>query len=165
VTGERTQRTGNTDGAGYLCFQSAAAAEWGALLIVGATGLPVEFLYSGPLRPTPVQAILYQDRLGPEVRLSLVRALLRAMKCRPHCVVVAGEEALPEVVEELSLPLLALTADGSEWLRPPDGEALRTIERLEQTLGVAEPVGRARAALAYVVEYEATRARGGEAGG
>jgi hypothetical protein len=162
LTAEPRGKAVEATGAGYLCFQYVAGAEWGALLIVGATGLPVEFLYSGPLRPTPVQAILYQERLGSEVRLSLVRALQRAMKSRPHFLAVAAEDVLPELMEALSLPLIALSAEARAWLRPPDAEALRTFERLDQTLGIAEPLGRARAALAYVVEYESGRAQGGE---
>jgi hypothetical protein len=153
---ERTSKQVDVSGAGYLCFQSASegAEEWAALLVVSAHGLPQEFLYSGPLRPTPVQTILYQDQLASQVRLSLVRSLLRGLRSRLLFLAVRVEELDGALLEALKGPVLGLSGDTGEWLREPvpAAEALRA--RLEEVVGVAEPLGRAVAALAYVVEYE-----------
>lgn len=161
VTTERTSRKPEPSGAGYLCFQpDPRRGDWAALLVVSPTGLPVEFLYSGPLRPTPVQSILYQDRLGLEVRLSLVRSLLRGLRSRPAFVALPREDWGPELGEELShYPLLCLSEGEGEgdWLATPAPGAEAVRRHLEQVLGVGEPLGRARAALAYVAEYEHTR--------
>ena len=145
--------------AGYLCFhrEPEAESEWAALLVVDARGLPVEFLYSGPLKPTPVQAILYQDQLRLQVRLSLVRALLRGLRSRPAFLALQEEDVDRALLAELKAPLYVAGAGGGGWLAdpPPAAEAVR--RRLEEGAGAAEPFGRARAALAYVVEFETSR--------
>ena len=148
-----------TSGAGYLCFQAAvdAGEEWAGLLVVSPNGLPVEFLYSGPLRPTPVQAILYQDQLAREMRLSLVRSLQKGLRSRLLFVAAAPEELDPAFQQELTCPLLVLQGETDEWIAgsSPAADALR--QRLDEVVGIAEPLGRTRAALAYVVEYEHNR--------
>lgn len=148
-----------TSGAGYLCFQALGdeGEEWAGLLVVSPSGLPVEFLYSGPLRPTPVQAILYQDRLAREMRLSLVRSLRKGLRSRLLFVAVAPDELDPDYQQELNCPVLALLAEAGEWIAgaSPAADALR--QRLDSVVGLAEPLGRTRAALAYVVEFEHNR--------
>lgn len=153
---ERAARQTPEPGAGYLCFQSSGeeGGEWAALLVVSSGGLPIEFLYSGPLRPTPVQEILYQERLAPEVRLSLIRALVRGLRARPVFVAGAAEELDAAFEREFSCPLLSIVESGPRWSRAPGPPAEALLQRLEDVVGVAEPLGRARAALAYVVEYE-----------
>ena len=155
---ERTSRQPEAAGAGYLCFLSASGEEWAGLLVVAAGGLPQEFLYSGPLRQTPVQTILYQDRLLPEVRLSLVRSLLRGLRSRLALVAVRAEELAPELPEALLCPVLALGGEGGGWLLEPDAAAETLRRHVDEAVGIEEPAGRALAALAYVVEYERSRA-------
>ncbi len=148
-------------GAGYLCFQTGTDGEtWAALLVVGATGLPLEFLYSGPLRATPVQVILYQDRLESEVRRSLVRSLLRGLRVRLALVGVEPADLDAELMAEVPCPILLLpppASGGPAWAGDPSPAALSARERLDLAVGAEEPLGRARAALAYVVEFERAR--------
>ena len=155
---EPARKQSQTTGAGYLCFQRAGGGEeWAALLVVSPTGLPLEFLYSGPLRPTPVQEILYQDRLAQEVRLSLVRSLLRGLRSRLAFTAAACEELDFAFQPELRCPLLSLGDGEAEWSAAPGSAAAAFRQHLEEVVGVAEPLGRARAALAYVVEFERSR--------
>lgn len=151
------------EGAAYLCFHSEpeGGGEWAALLVVNAGGLPQEFLYSGPLRPTPVQAILYQDQLAEQVRVSLVRSLLRGLRSRPAFFTVQAGDLSRVIASEFRAPVLALQEAEGQWLAEPSPAAETTRQRLEESLGIAEPVGRTRAALAYVVEYERTRNQSG----
>jgi hypothetical protein len=138
---------------GYLCFQSVQDEEWAAMLVVEPGGLPQEFLYSGPLRPTPVQEILYQDALVGQARLSLVRSLLRGLRSKPVFVAVRADDADAAWAAEIRSSILLLNAP-AEWLSEPSAAAAGALQRLEETVGVSEPMGRAIAALAYVVEYE-----------
>ncbi len=153
-----------TAAGGYLCFQEAEHGRewWAALLVVDRSGLPHEFLYAGPVRPTPVQSILYQDRLDGEVRLTLLRALLRGLRSRPAFLAAAEDEAGEWLAEAGGAPLLAVAEGAAAWtwrgLPGPDAEAAAAA--LESTVGTAEPLGRAVAALAYVVEYERSRGTG-----
>jgi hypothetical protein len=148
-----------TSGAGYLCFQALGdeGEEWAGLLVVSPNGLPLEFLYSGPLRPTPVQAILYQDQLAREMRLSLVRSLRKGLRSRLLFAAVAPDELDPEYQQELNCPLLALRGETAEWVAEAASAADALRQRLDSVIGIAEPLGRTRAALAYVVEYEHAR--------
>jgi hypothetical protein len=153
-----TPRQTEAPGAGYLSFQSTTDGdEWAALLVVGPSGLPAEFLYSGPLRPTPVQAILYQDRLAGEVRLSLVRSLVRGIRSRPSFVGLRAEDLGPGFEREFRCPLLVVEGETGAWAGEAGAAPEAMRRRLEEAVGIAEPLGRARAALAYVVEYERSR--------
>jgi len=156
---QRASRPPEISCAGYLCFQSSAEGteEWAALLAVDERGLPQEFLYSGPLRPTPVQSILYQDQLSAQVRLSLVRSLFRGLRSRLGLVAVSAEEWDATLAEDVAPPVLVIGGEKAAWLGepPPTAEGLR--RRIEDAVGETEPLGRARAALAYVVEYERSR--------
>jgi hypothetical protein len=122
--------------------------------VVTREGLPQEFLYSGPLRPTPVQAILYQDRLLPQVRLALVRALLRGLRSRLVFVSLRAAEIEREVLAELRVPLIILQDGAADWASPPSESAGAFHSGIEEVVGVVEPMGRAAAALAYVAEFE-----------
>src|SRR5438045_4054885 len=114
---EPVPKTAQAAGAGYLCFWSPAGESgagegdeepeaWAAMLVVNARALPQEFLYSGPLRPTPVQAILYQDRLESEIRLSLVRSLLRGLRSHLSFVAIGCDELDLDFSRELPCPVL-----------------------------------------------------------
>jgi len=154
----------------YLCFQSVPhetgeAEEWAALLVVTAQGLPHEFVYSGPLRPTPVQAILYQDQLAAQLRLSLVRSLLRGLRARPLFVGATPGSMDPAAADVFRLPILIVEEGAASWLASPTPAAEAAAQRLEGVVGLGEPLGRAVAALAYVVEYERPKPRGEEDGG
>lgn len=153
---ERSSAQNESPGAGYLCFQSGAdeGEHWAGLLVVTPNGLPQEFLYSGPLRATPVLAILYQERLEPQVRLSLVRSLLRGLRSRLTFLAVRPQDLDPAVLEEAKAPALVLEGETGSWLRAPAPPAEAVSRHLEDAVGLAEPMGRAVAALAYVVEYE-----------
>jgi hypothetical protein len=150
---DRPARGAEPPCAAYVCFQSDRDAEWAAALVVGPHGLPVEFVYSGPLRPTAVQAILYQDRLASQVRLALLRSLLRGLRSRPAFFAFSPADMDAEAAAELKRPVLTL-GDAQDWLAPSDGAARVLQTSLEGAVGAAEPLGRAVAALAYVVEYE-----------
>ncbi len=142
-------------GAAYLCFQSAGDGEaWAGLLVVTPRGLPNEFLYSGPLRTTPVQGILSQDRLIPQVRVSLLRALLRGLRSRFVLLAVRAADFEPELASEVRCPVLVVDGDTPQWLRAPDAAAEAMQAQLEAAVGALEPLGRVVAALAYVVEFE-----------
>lgn len=140
----------------YVCFQSAADGSelWAGMLIVTRTGLPQEFLYSGPVRPTPVQSILYQDRLSEQMRVALLRSLLKGLRSQIAFACLRPEDVDQTFLAEMKCPILLLEGDDGCWDRDsgPAAEDLR--QALRDTVGIAEPIGRCIAALAYVVEYE-----------
>jgi hypothetical protein len=68
----------------------------GGLLTVNETGLPTEFIYSEPVRPSKLQVSLYGSTLGRYLMLDVVgKGLVDASQSRGMPVVVAQGDMLP----------------------------------------------------------------------
>jgi hypothetical protein len=68
----------------------------GGLLTVNETGLPTEFIYSEPVRPSKLQLSLYGSTLGRYLMLDVVgKGLVDASQSRAVPVIVAQGDMLP----------------------------------------------------------------------
>lgn len=138
--------------AAYLVFHTDGDSHWGAVLVVNADGVPEEFLYTGPILPTPAQAILYGPTLQPVVKLrKLALPLVASLGAVPTCVL--GSDDLPPIPDQTT----GILQQGEvRWRAAPSDEAETLVAALSET-GVTEPLARAEAALKYVVDHERSR--------
>jgi hypothetical protein len=88
----------------YLLTQSTDSrdAYMGAVMVTDARGLPVEFRYTHPVRPTRLQRVLYGGALEEYLRADVIgTCLLKDLKNRPTAVLVREDSlmALESVVE------------------------------------------------------------------
>ena len=87
----------------------------GGLLTVNELGLPTEFHYSDPIRPSKLQLSLYGTTLGRYVMVDVVgKGLLDASQAR-NAPVVVGHSDLLELATKTKRPLCKMTATN---LRP-----------------------------------------------
>lgn len=67
----------------------------GGILITDALSKPLEFRATSPVRPNPLQKILYGKRLLPHILIELIgKPLLKGIKEDPACVLVKSREFL-----------------------------------------------------------------------
>jgi hypothetical protein len=144
----------------FLVFRQEGEGWWGALLALDGAGIPREFLYAGPAEPTPAHRILYGPTLEGQLLLqALALPMWKALRAAPACALSPVE--LPG---SLPAPLGVIEAGGVAWLQPATPEAARWLGELEGAFGLEEPLGRAEAALRYVIEHETgARSPGGRA--
>jgi hypothetical protein len=88
----------------YLLTQSTDSrdAYMGAVMVTDARGLPVEFRYTQPVRPTRLQRVLYGGALEEYLRADVIGAcLLKDLKSRPTAALVREDllMALDSAVE------------------------------------------------------------------
>jgi len=137
---------------GFLVFRQEGEERWAALLVIDTAGIPHEFLYAGPARPTRAQALLYGDALESQLRLQmLLRPLLKALRATPACLL--SREELPG---PLPLPVGVCGDGGLCWMPETGDRAAAAARRFAAALGddLSEPFRRAEAALRYVIDYE-----------
>lgn len=102
----------------------------GGFLITDNTGVPVEFLLTKAVRPTPAQKILYGKRLGSYLSVDLcARQLVDDVKTRPGIIFVENE-ALLGLHRFTDIPIL--------WLQTPT-ELGKTSERPSVTPPAQHP--------------------------
>jgi len=114
----------------------------GALMVTDGAGIPLEFKYTEPIKPTRIQAILYGGALERYIKLEVIRRkLVKALQNRPDVIFVDNadlsllgpSEGIPVVAlqrarippiggaGEIKKPkeneLIAQTQDGSDPLR------------------------------------------------
>jgi hypothetical protein len=82
----------------------------GGLMTVNELGLPTEFLYSEPLKPSRLQLSLYGSTLGRYLMIDVVgKGLIEASTSRGVPVVLARDELLP-LATRVKRPLCVLSA-------------------------------------------------------
>ncbi len=102
----------------------------GGFLITDNTGVPVEFLLTKAVRPTPAQKILYGKRLGSYLSIDLcARQLVDDVKTRPGIIFVENETMLA-LHRFTDIPVL--------WLQTPK-ELGNTSERPSVTSPTQHP--------------------------
>lgn len=140
---------------GFLVFQLEGGQHWAALLALDTSGVPHEFVYAGPVHPTPAQALLYGPTLEGQILLqSLALPMLKALRAYLCCLLVT--RLLPP-----GLPLpVGLYAEGQiRWLGETTCAAEQFIADFDAGLGLVEPFQRASNTLRYVIEHESPPVR------
>jgi len=80
----------------------------GGLLVADNTGIPLEFMITAAVRPTPAQRVLYGKRLKSYVAVELCgQQLLRQVKIKPKLVFVEEREML-RLANVTDVPVLRL---------------------------------------------------------
>ncbi|MBQ9581383.1 MAG: hypothetical protein IJR21_03350, partial [Synergistaceae bacterium] len=69
---------------GYMTIDGADGEIRGASLVVDFRGVPMDFRYTDPIRPTKLERILYGNALDVYLREELIlQSLLNAVEARP----------------------------------------------------------------------------------
>lgn len=127
---------------GYIACVETGGRYIGALMVTDGAGIPLEFKYTEPIKPTRIQAILYGGALERYIKLEVIRRkLVKALQNRPDVIFVDNadlsllgpSEGIPVVAlqrarippiggaGEIKKPkeneLIAQTQDGSDPLR------------------------------------------------
>lgn len=158
-----------------VCEQDAGA--FGGYLLVNASGRPLEFHCTTPVKPNRAQEILYGPTLAPYLYGELIgTALVTKSKMRPSWI-VTDHSAVLAIRETINLPVACLVTSEIDDLTVTDpvaldefqvvaqgrfGEDLRLVQELWESRTVdfdlSEPFERIRSAI-----QEAQRARGNRA--
>lgn len=97
----------------------------GGILITDEHGKPLEFRATSPVRPNPLQRILYGKRLLPHILLELIgKPLVKAIKETPACFLVKDEDFL-RLRESAGRTIIFLR---------PQGKIQSSIKQLSSTL-------------------------------
>jgi hypothetical protein len=84
--------------AGYMVVEEKDGLYLGAALVVDSRGVPVDFRYTEPLRPTKIERILYGGALEVYLREDvIVKSLAEAVEAKPAIWIVRDPELLAAV--------------------------------------------------------------------
>lgn len=110
-------------------FENGAAIR-GAMLITDIETKPYEFRITGPVRPSPIQRVLYGDTLDDYVHIDLIGVpLIRAAKEKLSLILVANPSLL-RIRPKLSSPMVLIRRDSKSSNNSPtdaDDSNLRTV--------------------------------------
>ena len=77
--------TASNNGLGYIVIDGEEGRFRGASLVVDLRGIPVDFRYTDPIRPTKLERILYGSALDVYLREELIlQSLLGAVETKPQ---------------------------------------------------------------------------------
>jgi|GEM_PF-1432204 len=155
-----------------ICPQDAAKAFLGALLITDARGRPLHFAYVLPVRPTPMQRILYGATLNEHVMVDVIVKNLfgDGLGVKPD-VVFVDSDALLNARQIVDTPIARLSrpketqTDGASLSmfnyetggRADDQEVVgRIVASLEQQIDLLDPFSRMNEALKKALKSENT---------
>ncbi len=102
----------------YLMTEASPdrSAYIGAVMVTDRRGLPTEFRYTQPIRPSKIQRVLYGGALEWYLRADVIGAcLLREIQSAPAAVIVREEVLLP-LEEHVACPVLHLFPTNQEPL-------------------------------------------------
>jgi len=116
---------------GYIACVETGGRYIGALMVTDSAGIPLEFKYTEPVKPTRIQAILYGGSLERYIKLEVIRSkLIKALQNRPDVIFVdhadltlAGVcEGIPVVA--LQKAKIAPLGSAGEARRPKENELI-----------------------------------------
>jgi hypothetical protein len=116
---------------GYLTCVETMGRYVGALMVTDGAGIPLEFKYTEPIKPTRIQAILYGGALERYIKLEVIRTkLVKALQNRPEVIFVdntdlsllGASEGIPVVaLQRARIPPLG---GAGEVKRPKENELI-----------------------------------------
>ncbi|GHS89227.1 hypothetical protein AGMMS49957_12090 [Synergistales bacterium] len=111
---------------GYLVVDGAEGLFRGASLVVDFRGIPMDFRYTDPIRPTRLEKILYGNALEVYLREELIlESLIGAAEMKPSIWVCREADLLP--------PLKSITRGKVLFLAPSNHSPLEAAGNVEAT--------------------------------
>jgi len=96
---------------GYITIDSQEDFFRGAVLVTDSRGIPADFRYTEPVRPTKLERILYGNALDIYLREDIILDnLLKAMQAKPTVWILSDEELIDPVQRISKLPALSIAA-------------------------------------------------------
>ena len=96
---------------GYITIESQENYFRGAALVTDSRGIPVDFRYTEPVRPTKLERILYGSALDIYLREDIILDnLLGAVETRPTLWIVSDEELIGPVQKMSKLQAVSLAS-------------------------------------------------------
>ncbi len=93
---------------GYIACVETSGRYIGALMVTDGAGIPLEFKYTEPIKPTRIQAILYGGALERYIKLEVIRRkLVKALQNRPDVIFVDNAD-LTLLGPSEGIPVVAL---------------------------------------------------------
>lgn len=110
----------------------------GALMVLDERGYPMEFRCTTPVKPTPIQRLVYGPLLEQYVSVELCgKCLLGEVKRRPGIVLVPSPHLLS--FDEGSLPVVSVQRAG-EVIQVESLASGLVTERIESKAGIFQPI-------------------------
>lgn len=98
---------------GYLTIETKDHYFRGAALVTDARGIPADFRYTEPVRPTRLERILYGGALDIYLREEIIlENLLNAVEIKPSLWLVEEKDLIHPVQRQSKLPVMAITTSG-----------------------------------------------------
>ena len=126
---------------GYMACLEAAGRYIGALMVTDGAGIPLEFKYTEPIKPTRIQKILYGGSLERYIKLEVIRKkLVKALSNKPEVIFVdQGEIAMAGMCE--GIPVAGLQVARIQPLgRAGESKRPKDNELIAQTQDGADPL-------------------------
>lgn len=100
---------------GYITIESQDNYFRGAALVTDSRGIPTDFRYTEPVRPTKLERILYGSALDIYLREDIILDnLLGAVEIKPSLWIVMDEALIIPVQRMSKLPAVALAASARQ---------------------------------------------------
>jgi hypothetical protein len=100
---------------GYITIDSHENYFRGAALVTDSRGIPTDFRYTEPVRPTKIERILYGSALDIYLREDIILDnLLSAVETKPALWLIADEELIGPVQRMSKLPALAIATSARQ---------------------------------------------------
>lgn len=111
---------------GYMVVEGAEGQVRGASLVVDLRGIPLDFRYTDPIRPTRLERVLYGSALDTYLKEELIlQSLLGAAEVKPQLWACADADLL--------LPLKNLSKTKSVLLSPSSRAPMEAAGQVEAT--------------------------------
>ena len=96
---------------GYLTIDSQENYFRGAALVTDSRGIPTDFRYTEPVRPTKLERVLYGSALDIYLREDIILDnLLGAVEAKPSLWLLTDEDLIAPVQKISKLPAVAIAA-------------------------------------------------------
>ncbi len=124
----------------------ARSAYVGGVMVTDAYGLPLEFRYTQPIRPTRLQRVLYGGAMDGYIRRDVIAArLLKDLEHKPSALIVR-DDALVPLGLSTAFPVLQVFRTNLESLGAPGSE--REVDASSLLVQLAETGGPVRVTVA-----------------
>lgn len=151
---------------GYVLIDEEKGVFQGAVMVTDPRGIPLDFRYTDPVRPTRLERVLYGEALEIYLREEiLLKNLLKVLEIRPHLWLCRDRALLQPLAEQGALPVLLVEPTSHAPLEnvgeiQPQGESgsiLLQADPVSAPLRLTVPVGGQAADLLVPILLEAAR--------
>ncbi len=135
---------------GYILIEEEKERFQGAAMITDSRGIPLDFRYTDPVRPTRLERVLYGEALEIYLREEiLLKNLLKAVEIRPHLWLCRDRDLLQPLADQGVHPVVMIEQTGYAPLEnvgqtQPQGEGtsfLLQADPVSAPLRVTTPEG------------------------